>query len=163
MLEMRKGKTVLLLFLLGVFTMAGCNNNDEGGSNKSQNVERPTLPIPEDSVLINDVKTNLRGLNMEDFSIAMEPLDLSSPFMSEAENAMRGAFMVFEMEFRLHKVDIQFKSDSVCYAIVEHDSRNHNERTYDAQRSQQRYTWRPVQGEWKIHKMEVLGMTPVEY
>lgn len=152
-------RIVYLLTSLFLILTFGCQ--EEKSKKAAQTT--PTLEVPSDSFLISQVETNLRGLNMEDFAIAMEPLDLSSPYMSEAENSMRGAFMVYEMEFRLHDVKIQFKSDSVCYALVQHDSRNHNERVYDSKRSTQRYTWKPVRGQWKIHKMEVVGSTPVEY
>lgn len=147
-----------ILFLITGFII-GCGEDKPKQPAKA----KATLSVPSDSLLIGQVETNLRGLNMEDFAIAMEPLDLTSPYMSEAEHSMRGSFMVYEMEFRLHEVKIQFKSDSVCYALVQHDSRNHNERVYDSKRSTQRYTWKPVRGEWKIHKMEVIGSTPVEY
>ncbi|MDX1685963.1 MAG: hypothetical protein R3275_12060, partial [Saprospiraceae bacterium] len=68
-----------------------------------------------------------------------------------------------EMEFKLHDVEIQSKSDTMCVAIVEHDSKNHNDNRYQPQRSKQRYTWRPTNGQWKIHKMEVIGSTPINF
>lgn len=159
----------LFLFTLTLaFLFVGCQDEGSAGNKasekqKKEELQKPTLPIPEDSVLINQVKENLQGLNMEDLNIAMAPLNLNSPFMAEAEHAIRGAFMVYEMEFKLHEVNIEFKSDTACMAVVKHDSRNHNERTYDSQRSVQRYTWKPSGDQWKIYKMEVIGSTPINF
>jgi hypothetical protein len=159
-------RSVFLVVLISSVLGFGisCKSDQPQKSTPSQPVpKKPTLPIPSDSFLINQVETNLRGLNMEDLNIAMKPLDLNSPYMTEAEHQMRGAFMVFEMEFRLHKVTIEQKSDSICIALVQHDAKNHNERTFSPIRSTQRYTWKPAQGMWKIHMMEVLGQDDVDF
>lgn len=153
---------VVLFSLFSIF-LIGCQGEGANSNSKKASYKAPTLPIPTDQYLVDQVEMNLRGLTSEDTYEAMYPLDLTSPYMQGAEKAIRGAFMVYEMEFRLHDVQITEKTDTACYAIVEHDSRNHNERTYSPQRSKQRYTWKPVNGEWKIHMMEVLGSSPINY
>lgn len=154
--------TFSLCFIFFLVVLS-CKDGTETNNRSKPQADKPRLEVPSDSFLVNQVKTNLEGLTAEDMYGATLPLDLSSPYMVDAERAIQGAFMVYEMEFRLHDVQIEHKSDTACIAIVEHDSRNHNERTYSPVRSKQRYTWKPVDGEWKIHKMQVLGSSPINY
>jgi len=162
-----KSKYQFIVAFLAIVVLFACENESANGSSESPAVEsgrdnfKPRLTIPEDSILIKAVKDNLEGLNNEDLAWAMEPLHTNSPYMHDPAYHIRGSFLVYEMEFELHEIKIEHKSDTACTALVEHDSRNYNERTYAPTRSTQRYTWKPDNGAWKIWKMEVLGTSPL--
>ena len=166
---MRRISIIAILLVPMLFAACASEKSKEQSASQSEVKKTPTstatnvpsLPAPTDSFLIGQVKTNLTGLNNEDLAWAMEPLHLSSPYMQDPEYHIRGAFLVYEMNFELVSVDIEFKSDTACVAKVIHDSRNDNEREYISQRSVQRYTWKPEGDQWKIWKMEVLGNTPL--
>lgn len=152
---------IFVAFLIGCADAPDQSKEEVTQESVEDSTPKPTLPIPHDSVLINSVQENLDGLNNEDIAWAMGPLHSNSPYMIDPAYHIRGSFLVYEMEFKLHDVQIEHKSDTACIALVEHDSRNYNERTYTPARSTQRYTWKPDNGEWKIWKMEILGSSPL--
>ena len=153
---------------IGMFGLMSCQG--DGSKSGAPNIEVP-LPkelvevqrgaVPSDSVLKALCVMNLKGLTEEDMMQAMEPLDTLSPYMEKAHYSIQGAFMVYNMEFNLHSFEVLRKSDTACVALVKHDSRNHNERTYDPTRSTQEYTYKPRNGVWRITKMVVIGSDPL--
>lgn len=158
-----------ILTLLVVLAIVACQNESKNiDTSKAESAAAikkldniPRLPIPEDEVLIKAVKENLEGLNNKDLAWAMGPLHTNSPFMPDPAYHIRGSFLVYDMNFQLDRVEIESKSDTACVALVVHSSWNDNERTYEPQQQQQRYTWKPEGDAWKIWKMEVIGSTPL--